>query len=155
MEALPESLLEEIRAIHRRRPVDIVEGSVWDFEVAGYGAEWRVGTVTTLETPLKMEPGVVHSHAGNRSLYFDSIVNGEMLVTTRATAICAVSAAVLDTMKSLYDIRFDPERVYVIPNGIEDRYREDIAPRRKDPGRIDVLFVAHVRSPRKSTCCCR
>ena len=135
------SLLEEIRAIHRRRPVDIVEGSVWDFEGLATVLSGEFCTVTTLETPLKMSSPEWFTPTPESQSYFDSIVNGEMLVTTRATAICAVSAAVLDTMKSLYDIRFDPERVYVIPNGIEDRYREDIAPRRKDPGRIEVLFV--------------
>lgn len=142
-------LLEELRSIQKRKPIDIVDGSVWDSEGLAAILSGEFCTVTTIETPLKMNLLTNPDWAPTtpeRGCFYEALIRGEILATTRATAVRAVSSDVLHTMESLYDLRFDPERVFVTPNGLKDRYRELRVPAAKEPGSVNVLFVGRFES---------
>jgi hypothetical protein len=135
-------LLREIRRINETHPVDIVEGPIWDAEGLATVLDGSFVSVTSLETPLKMaletNPGWVDGSAAQRQVY-DAIIAGEKAVMERATAIRAISGAIVETMRSLYNMEFAPDRLSVTPIGMHDR---STGKSFKTNGRyIDVLFT--------------
>jgi glycogen synthase len=135
-------LLREIRRINETHPVDIVEGPIWDAEGLATVLDGSFVSVTSLETPLKMaletNPGWVDGSAAQRQVY-DAIIAGEKAAIERATAIRAISGAIVETMRSLYDIEFAPDRLSITPIGMHDR---SAGKSFKTQSRfIDVLFA--------------
>jgi glycosyltransferase involved in cell wall biosynthesis len=135
-------LLREIRRINETHPVDIVEGPIWDAEGLATALDGSFVSVTSLETPLKMaletNPGWVDGSAAQRQVY-NAIIAGEKAVMERATAVRAISGAIVDTMRSLYDMDFAPDRLSITPIGMHDR---SAGKSFKTNGRyVDVLFT--------------
>lgn len=135
-------LLREVRRIHEMQPIDIVEGPIWDAEGLATVLDDSFVTVTSLETPLKMaletNPSWTDGSPGQRE-FFDQLAAAEKAVTERATAVRAISEAIADTMRSLYDVTLSPDRLSVTPIGMRDRSVNKTA--KRDDRFIDVLFA--------------
>jgi len=135
-------LLREVRRIHEMQAIDIVEGPIWDAEGLATVLDGSFVTVTSLETPLKMaletNPAWTDDSPGQLE-FFDQLAAAEKLVTERATAVRAISEAIADTMRGLYDVTLSQDRLSVTPIGMRDR-SVDITPKR-DNRFVDVLFT--------------
>jgi glycogen synthase len=124
--------------------VDIVEGSIWDSEGLATVLDDEFCTLTNLETPLKAflrtSPEFAAATPDDQA-HHDALIRREILVTTRAAAVRAVSQAVVHSMESLYGLTLDPERLFVTPNGIRDRSGGNVARLDKPSRRLDLFLV--------------
>ena len=117
-------LLREVKRIDAMHPVDIVEGPIWDAEGLAAVLDGSFVTVTSLETPLKMaietNPGWIDGSLGQRH-FFEQLIAAESATVQRATAVRAISGAVVETMRTLYGMTFMPGQLYITPIGMADR----------------------------------
>jgi glycogen(starch) synthase len=106
-------------------PIDLVEAPIWDVEglAAILSGEYRV--VTSLHTPLKKvvetNPDWCANMTAAKQLAYDQIAEAERFVATRSDGVRANSLAVIETMRRLYDLHLEDQRVAVLPHGMEDR----------------------------------
>jgi hypothetical protein len=139
-------LLRELHRIHATHPIDIVEAPIWDVEGIAAILDGSFRVVTSLHTPLKKvietNPELVLSNTPEGRRELDQRLQCEAFVASRAHGVRANSLAVVETMRSLYGVKFSPEQLAVIPHGMEDR-SQNRAPATKGKF-VDVLFAGRL-----------
>lgn len=142
-------MLRELRRLDGMHPLDIVEAPIWDVEGLASILSGEYCVVTSLHTPLKKvvetNPDWQANMTPSKKMAYDQIAQAERFVATRAQGVRANSTAVLETMKRLYDLQLEDERVVVLPHGMEDRAKgissSAEAPSRGNKDFVTVLYV--------------
>ncbi len=118
-------MLRELRRFAQMHPIDIVEAPIWDVEALATILSGEFCVVTSLHTPLKkvveLNPDWQANMTPAKRLAYDEIAQAERFVAMRADGVRANSFAVLETMDRLYGLRFESERVAILPHGMVDR----------------------------------
>jgi len=135
-------MLRELKRIHQKHPIDIVEAPIWDAEGIAAILDGSFRVITSLHTPLKTwiktNPELVIGTAEERK-FFEELIAAETLVTEQAHGLRANSQAIVETMQTDYGVTFRPGQLAVLPHGMEDRSLGKMPTAKKDT--IDVLFT--------------
>jgi glycosyltransferase involved in cell wall biosynthesis len=120
-------MLRELDRLNEMHPIDIVEAPIWDAEGLAAILRDKFCVVTSLHTPLKKvietNPDWRVNMTAAKGETYEEIAQAESFVATRADGLRANSHAVLETMRRLYDLHFEGNRVAILPHGMEDRTR--------------------------------
>jgi glycogen synthase len=151
-------MLRELRRLDAMHPIDIVEAPIWDVEGLAAIQSGDFCVVTSLHTPLKKvvetNPDWQANMTAAKQMAYDQIAQAERFVATRADGVRANSMAVLETMRRLYDLKLDNDRVEVLPHGMEDRTKRipisEGATSPEDAGSVTVLYAGRFEG-RKGT----
>lgn len=135
-------MLRELKRIHEKHPIDIVEAPIWDAEGIAAILDGSFRVVTSLHTPLKTwiktNSELVTGTTEERK-FFDELIAAETLVTERAHGLRANSQAIVETMEKNYGVSFRPGQLAVLPHGMEDRSEGKPPAGHKET--VDVLFT--------------
>ncbi len=146
-------MLRELFRIHETHPIDIVEAPIWDVEGLAAILDGTFCVVTSLHTPLKKvvetNPDWSANLTPSRQQAYDQIAMAEVFVATHADAVRANSNAVIETMRKVYNVRFERDRLAILPHGMEDRSQR-VAPLSPKGGFTDVLYIGRFEG-RKGT----
>lgn len=135
------SLLEELRRIHARRPVDVVEAPNWDSEIIAVLLHGGFTSVVGLYTPLAVvrtiDPKLVGSNPD-----IDRMVSVDRFCYEHADALRAAGTSVVETIEESHGIELPRDRIAFIPHGMVDD-TAGIEPSRRGTG-VNVLFVGRL-----------
>jgi len=117
------TMLDEAREIAQRRQVDAVYGPVWDTEGLAFLDQPDFPLITSLQTTLQFyidsNPHLKEDRAFMRD-FAEPMLRMERLLLTRSDGIHAISEAITHEIESAYSVRFEQERLWTVPLGLED-----------------------------------
>jgi glycogen(starch) synthase len=146
-------MLRELLRINKVHPIDIVEAPIWDVEGLAVILDCSFRVVTSLHTPLKKvvenNPDWQANMTPQKVQMYEDLEAAEILVATRAHGVRANSRAVVETMGKSYGVEFAPDRLSILPHGMEDRSQGGKGAERKGIF-IDVLYAGRFEG-RKGT----
>ena len=146
-------MLRELRRIHGMHPIDIVEAPLWDVEGLAAILDGTFRVITSLHTPLKKvvenNPDWQANMTPQKIQAYEELAAAEILVASRAHGIRANSRAVVETMRNVYGLELETERLSILPHGMEDRSQSRKGTERKG-NFIDVLYAGRFEG-RKGT----
>jgi glycosyltransferase involved in cell wall biosynthesis/SAM-dependent methyltransferase len=139
------TLCDEALRIHQHRPLDLVQAPNWSTEGIAVLVDGRLPLVVGLYTPLatvaSVDTPIARGIAAGEP-EVPSLIELERLTYRRAPHFLACGRSVVDEIESAYGVTLGPERVGLVPHGIEDR-AGTVAPEHR-PGRVEVLFVGRL-----------
>jgi glycogen(starch) synthase len=142
------SYLDEIDRIALHRPVDIVEGPVWNIVGIAPLLSRRYPVVTSLMTTLKLSlpsrPDLTEN-LDTMSTFVDPLVAMEKYLISESHGILAISQGIAKEIESAYDTRICRERLFVSHLGMPDwALIYDNAKEEKPTGGVHILFVGRL-----------
>lgn len=139
------TLHDEVLRIHAARPLDLVEGPIWDSEGVATIIDGSVPFVLFLCTPLPVALGI-HTHWQGQSSEADNhlktLVEVEKFCVENAHAYHAISAAIAAEIETVHDVSLEPSRTQIAHLGIGEPL-----PPRADQGCseiVNALFVGRL-----------
>jgi glycogen synthase len=146
-------MLRELQRIQETHPIDIVEAPIWDVEGLAAILDGNFCVITSLHTPLKKvvenNPDWQANMTPQKIQAYEELAAVEIFVALRAHGIRANSRAIVETMRSVYGVELESERLSILPHGMEDRSQgRDI--KEKTGNFIDVLYTGRFEG-RKGT----
>ncbi len=139
------TLRDEALRIHQHRPLDLVQAPNWSTEGIGVLLDGRIPLVVGLYTPLATVAAVdtpIKKGIANGDPEVPSLVELERFTYRHAPYFLACGPSVVEEIESAYGVLLEPDRVGLVPHGIEDR-AGTVEPERW-PGRVEVLFVGRL-----------
>jgi len=111
------SVLRALRALHGRRPFDLIEAPLWGGEGAAVGVADLAPLVVRLETPLEVVRGVSGLPLTEA---MTGAIAAERLGLSYASGVIAISRAIAATVEDVYDARLanHARLAAVIPIGL-------------------------------------
>lgn len=142
------SYLDEIDRIALHRPVDIVEGPVWNIVGIAPLLSRRYPVVTSLMTTLKLSlpsrPDLTEN-LDTMSTFVDPLVAMEKYLISESHAVLAISQGIANEIETAYDIRICRERLFVSHLGMPDwALISESAKKEKPAGDVHILFVGRL-----------
>ncbi|HEX8996772.1 MAG TPA: glycosyltransferase, partial [Ktedonobacterales bacterium] len=140
------TVLETIDAINDRRPVDAVSAPIWDCESIALLGRYPVMTtlLTSMIPWLESNPLRARDRKYLRE-HARPMIQAETYLMRRSSRIIASTQAILDEMNQYYGMRFEPERLSMIPYGLSDwttMPREE--PPALAPGSLRVVYIGRL-----------
>lgn len=134
--------------IASKRQITAVSAPIWDCESIAVLAEGRYPVVTALQTSMAFYLASNPTHASDKTFLRDTanpLIDAEKRVMRESDRIIGCTRAIVEEIEEMYDIRFDPERLSLIPYGIGDwsslpREAPDALPE----GTVRLLFVGRL-----------
>lgn len=146
---------EEVNRIkeHHGR-IDIVQASINDWEGLPFLFDdyFKSRLITPVVTTLSIEKTVderfqkAYEKDKKVRRFVDAILEVEKYILRNSPYIYAVSQAIIEKIKTTYEIVLDKNQYTRVPLGIEDKVAKDVINRNDDY--IDILFVGRLQ-PRK------
>lgn len=137
----------EVRAIHSRRPVDVVYAPNWDSEGLAVIERGDPPVVLGLYTPVMMLEETDPRLSGEGTL-ITALMDDELICYAGAAGFVACGQAIVDDISRAYGIRFNAANVTISPHGLRDVPCDDAE--RPTRRAADVLVVGRLE-PRKGT----
>jgi hypothetical protein len=139
------TLRDEALRIDRHRPLDLVQAPNWSTEGIAVLIDGRLPLVVGLYTPLATVAAVdtplsAAMAAGDPEV--PTLLELERFTYRHAPYFLACGPSVVEEIESAYGVTLRPERVGLVPQGIEDRSGTVHAVRW--PGHVEVLFVGRL-----------
>lgn len=142
------TVTRELDAIAAKRPITTVSAPIWDVEGIAVLTEGRYALVTTLHTSmapyLDANPGRAADKTFVRTIA-QPMIEAETRLMRESYKLIANSHAIVDELEQMYKLRFDPERLALVPHGMSDwtlLLRE--APEPLPEGALRLLFVGRL-----------
>jgi glycogen synthase len=145
-----QTMLEEVKSIHRLRPVDAVYCPLWDCEPLAFIIDKTFPVICALQTTMKFwlesQPAKVADKEWMR-LFGNPFMATEEFILAHATLLHSISNAIVNDIKRKYKIEISQERIVVALLGLEDWVRQS-APieDRESKGPVRLLFVGRLES---------
>lgn len=144
------TMLDEAREIASRRKVHAVYAPVWDAEGIAFVGAPEFPLVTSLQTTLRF---YLDTHPDKKSDaafmrdFVEPMLRMERLVFEKSDGIHAISDAIVRDIEAAYGLRFDRERLWTVPLGLEDwTVAGGGAPARASGSGATVCFVGRLES---------
>ncbi|GIW86299.1 MAG: hypothetical protein KatS3mg108_0623 [Isosphaeraceae bacterium] len=133
----------EVRRLAEVRSLDIVQAPIWDCEgtLCQLDGPWKnvLSLQTTAAIAAALNPGWGASPAGQGALAL------ERFTVQNAQWIHTISQEILDRVECDHAIRFERERVGLVPLGVEDRPADaGLESKPSTGGLVHVLFVGRL-----------
>jgi glycogen(starch) synthase len=145
-----QTMLEEVKSIHRLRPVDVVYCPLWDCEPLAFTIDKTFPVICALQTTLKFWLESQPTKAADKEwmrLFGNPIIAMEEFIIARATLLHGISSAIVNDIQRAYELTIPAERVAVSPLGLEDWAVQAAATRVQKPeGCVRLLFVGRLES---------
>jgi len=138
------TLADEVRRIHRQRPVDLVQAPNWGTEGIAVLCEGQIPLVVGLYTPLATVAELDSPLKAGRAQGDPEVpilIELERLTYRRAPHFLACGPAIVAEIESAYGVTLG-DRVGYVPHGITDR-AGTVEPAHWE-GRVEVLFVGRL-----------
>lgn len=139
------SFYEEVKRIAAFRRIDIVEAPIWDVEGLACVLDRGLSTVVNLETTYAI---ALHSHKEweknpeYKKNFVDKVIEAEKFVYNNATALHAISRAIVSSIEKESDVRLPEEKIGLVPLGVMDRSAH--YGNRRDDKEVRILFVGRL-----------
>jgi glycogen synthase len=145
-----QTMLEEVKSIHRLRPVDAVYCPLWDCEPLAFIIDKTFPVICALQTTMKFWLESQPAKAADKEwmrLFGSPIIAMEEFIIARATLLHGISSAIVNDIQRAYELNIPAERVVVSPLGLEDWAVQVTATRVQKPeGCVRLLFVGRLES---------
>lgn len=141
------SFYKEVLRINDRHKIDVVESPIWDVEGLCCVLDKNLKTVVNLETTYAI---ALHTHKEwekNREYkrdFVDKIIEAEKYIYDNATALHAISRAIITSIEKESRVTLPEDRTSIVPLGVIDRSAEYIKLRLDDD--VMVLFVGRLEN---------
>lgn len=144
------TMFEEADAIGSRRHVDCVYAPIWDVEGIAFLVQQKYMLVTSLQTTLRFYLDSNPDKANDKSFlenFAKPMLALEQKVMVESHGIHAISKAIVDEIEQAYGIRFHPEKINIVPLGLDDwTSLEAVSPIRKSDDTIRICFIGRLES---------
>lgn len=117
------AVADEVLRVHRRRPVDVVMGAMWDVETAAVLERTGIPVVTTLVTTLgitlRTRPEWL-ADEGTRREFVEPMLDLERWLIEHSHLVHAISSTILDEAVEVAGATVDLSAAKVVPLGVVD-----------------------------------
>lgn len=117
------TMLAEAKEIAARRPVDCVHAPLWDAEAIAFLRDGSFPLITSLHTTLAMHLDSGPDYRGDThfvTTFVEPMLAAEQEVLRGSIGVLANSNAIVREIEEAHGLRFAPERLRVVPRGLED-----------------------------------
>ncbi|WP_167136721.1 glycosyltransferase [Diaminobutyricimonas sp. TR449] len=131
--------LTEVRRLHDRQPVDVVEAPIWDVEGIAFLHDSSWPLVTSLQTTLETW---LDTHAAYRedetwmASFAEPVLAAERALMVGSDGVRAISEAIQRDIADLYDLEFPDDKLVVAHLGVSDPITEGIPETLSVPARV-------------------
>jgi glycogen synthase len=145
------TMLDEVKAIHERRSVDVVYCPLWDCEPLAFVMDGTFPLICGLQTTMKFwldsQPMRAADPEWMRELG-NPIIAAEEYILRRATVVQANSRAIVRDIERKYDLTLCRDRVVDLPHGMEDWAHSSLSEPSNAASRdvLRLLFVGRLES---------
>jgi glycosyltransferase involved in cell wall biosynthesis len=139
------TMLEEVKKISTKCPVDIVHAPIWDCEGLAFLADGSFCLVTGLHTTLKFWHNDQIASSESVNNFVERMLVFERWLLTKSRGLHAPSYAILREVERAYGVKLSSAQTKVVPHGQEDWLQLPRQPPRPlSSGRLRVLFVGRL-----------
>lgn len=142
------TMLEEAREIAARRPVEAVYAPVWDLEGIAFLEARAWPLITSLQTTMASYLDANPERQADRSFmssFARPVLALEQRLMQESTRIHAISDAIVDEIERQYGMRFERDKLDVVPLGLEDwSGRAATAPAQLSAGALRLCFIGRM-----------
>ncbi len=143
-----QTMLDEVREIEKKRPVDVVYCPLWDCEPLGFVLDGTLPLIVALQTTMRFwldsQPARLTDEPWMQE-FGRPIIAMEELIMKRAPALHGNSRAIVRDIEARYELHLDPQKIYYSPHGMED-WAKDITPSDRTSSDLHMLFVGRLES---------
>lgn len=142
------TMLDEVRRISRRHPIDIVEAPIWDNESIAFAHTSEFPLVVSLQTSmaiaLESHPEWRENNELMRTYVLPSITT-ENYILERCDGVRGISSAIVEEIEQRNGIAIDRAKVHICPLGFKDRYKAAFSAQRRTSSSVYFLGRLELR----------
>jgi glycogen(starch) synthase len=136
--------LEEVKRLSTHRHIDAVEAPIWDCEGVAFLLNGEMPLVTSLQTTLHFWLQTHPEYAKDPN--WMGRVGAPMLLLEKeimqgANAVRSISRAIATDIEAIYDFKFDPSKLFVLPLGLSCKSNQI---KYSDKDGLEILFVGRL-----------